>query len=99
MKKLLTGLLVTAGLLSFSLFTNGVCILGRDVFLDSTKDVEQVKANLRKAAEIAGKNGSAVAIGHVGPEGGKTTAEAIAALIPELEDAGIEFVTVGELAK
>ena len=32
-------------------------------------------------------------------EGGKTTAEAIAALIPELEDAGIEFVTVGELAK
>ncbi len=78
---------------------NGVCILGRDVFLDSTKDVEQVKANLRKAAEIAGKNGSAVAIGHVGPEGGKTTAEAIAALIPELEDAGIEFVTVGELAK
>lgn len=78
---------------------NGVCILARDVFLDSTKDVEKVKANLRKAAEIAGRNGSAVAIGHVGPEGGKTTAEAIAALIPELEKAGIEFVTVGELAK
>lgn len=77
----------------------GICLLQRDVFLDSTKDVAQVKANLRKAAEIAGKRGRAVAIGHVGPEGGKTTAEAIAALIPELEAAGIEFVTVGELAK
>lgn len=77
----------------------GVCLLERDVFLDSTKDVAQVKANLRKAAEIAEKKGSAVAIGHVGPEGGKTTAEAIAALIPELEAAGIEFVTVGTLAE
>lgn len=77
----------------------GVCILGRDVFLDSTKDAEKVKANLRKAAEIAEKEGSAVAIGHVGPEGGKTTAAAIAALIPELEAAGIEFVAVGELVK
>lgn len=77
----------------------GVPFLGRDVFLDSTDSVEQVKANLRKAAEVATEKGYAVAIGHVGPEGGKVTAEAIAALIPELEQAGISFVTVGELVK
>ena len=77
----------------------GVPFLGRDVFLDSTDSLEQVKANLRKAAEVALEKGEAVAIGHVGPEGGKVTAQAIQELIPELEQAGIVFVTVSELAK
>lgn len=77
----------------------GVTFLGRDVFLDSTDDVEVVKANLRKAAEVALEKGYALAIGHVGPEGGKITAQAIKELIPELEQAGITFVTVSELAK
>lgn len=77
----------------------GVAFLGRDVFLDSTDSLEQVKANLRKAAEVAQKQGNAVAIGHVGPEGGKVTARAIKELIPELEQAGVAFVTVSELAK
>lgn len=77
----------------------GVTFLGRDVFLDSTDDVEVVKANLRKAAEVALEKGYALAIGHVGPEGGLVTAQAIRELIPELEQAGITFVTVSELAK
>lgn len=77
----------------------GIAFLGRDVFLDSTDSLEQVKANLRKAAEVALEKGEAVAIGHVGPEGGKVTAQAIQELIPELEQAGIVFVTVSELAK
>lgn len=77
----------------------GVSFLGRDVFLDSTDSVEQVKANLRQAAEKALEKGYAVAIGHVGPEGGKITAQAISDLIPELKQAGITFVTVSELAK
>ena len=71
----------------------------RDVFLDSTDSVEVVKANLRKAAEVALEKGYALAIGHVGPEGGKITAEAIHSLVPELEAAGITFVTVSDLAK
>lgn len=75
----------------------GVAFLGRDVFLDSTDSVEQVKANLRKAAEIALAEGSALAIGHVGPEGGRVTAEAIRALLPELEAAGVTFVPVSAL--
>ena len=77
----------------------GVVFLGRDTFLDSTDSVEQVKKNLRQAAEVALEKGEAVAIGHVGPEGGKITAEAILQLIPELEAAGITFVSVGQLAK
>ena len=77
----------------------GVSFLARDVFLDSTDAMEVVKANLRQAAEVALEKGYALAIGHVGPEGGKITAEAIRTLIPELEAAGITFVTVSDLAK
>lgn len=77
----------------------GVSFLGRDVFLDSTDSVEMVKKNLRQAAETALEKGYALAIGHVGPEGGKITAQAIRELIPELEEAGITFVAVSELAK
>ena len=77
----------------------GIPFQARDVFLDSTDSVEVVKANLRKAAEVALEKGYALAIGHVGPEGGKITAEAIHSLIPELEAAGITFVTVSDLAK
>lgn len=77
----------------------GIPFLARRVFLDSTDDIEVVKKNLRKAAQIALQDGSAVAIGHVGPEGGEITAKAIASLIEELEDAGVVFVTAGELAQ
>lgn len=76
-----------------------VPFLGRDVFLDSTDDVEVVKKNLRQAAEVALEKGYALAIGHVGPEGGKITAQAIKELTPELKQAGVTFVTVSELAK
>ena len=40
----------------------------------------------------------AVAIGHVGPEGGVLTAQVLAEMAPELEKEGIRFVTVSELA-
>ena len=77
----------------------GVALLERDVFLDSTDSVAVVKEHLRKAGEVALEKGSAIAIGHVGPEGGKITAQAIKEVAPELERAGIAFVTVSELAK
>jgi len=77
----------------------GVPFLARRVFLDSTDDVEVVKKNLRKAAEIALRDGEAIAIGHVGPEGGNVTVKAIQSLIPELKSAGVVFVTASELAK
>lgn len=75
----------------------GVTYLERDVFLDSTEDVEQVKQNIRQAAEIAKSRGYAVAIGHVGPEGGCVTAQALAEMIPVLEKEGIRFVYLTDL--
>ena len=77
----------------------GLRFFARDVFLDSTDDVEEVKRQLRKAAEIALEKGEALAIGHVGPEGGLVTVQALQELIPELEAAGICFVTVSALEK
>ncbi|MGE4214870.1 MAG: divergent polysaccharide deacetylase family protein [Anaerotignaceae bacterium] len=73
------------------------CLFGRDVFLDSTDDISVVKKQLMKAAEIAVKNGTAIAIGHVGPEGGKITAQAIKELAPEIEKMGVEFVTITKM--
>ena len=52
---------------------------------------------VKLAAEIAKKNGYAVAIGHVGPAGGITTAEAIKRAVPEIEKMGVKLVTVSEL--
>lgn len=75
----------------------GVPYVKRDVFLDSTQDIKTIENNLLKAAEIAKENGSAVAIGHVGAEGGKATAQAISNLYKQLEGEGIEFVTLDEL--
>ena len=75
----------------------GVKAVKRDVFLDSTKSKEKVKQNLRKTIEIAQKKGSALAIGHVGAEGGKITAEAILEIYNEYKN-DVEFVYASQLA-
>ena len=77
----------------------GVPFFARSVFLDSTDDPEIVKQKLRQAADLALRDGKALAIGHVGPEGGRITAEAIRLLLPELKEKGIVFVKVSELVK
>lgn len=76
----------------------GVPVLKRDVFLDSTTEKQVMEERLREAADIAKEKGSAVAIGHVGPEGGVLTAQVLAEMAAELEKEGIRFVTVSELA-
>lgn len=73
--------------------------LERNIFLDSTQDLKKVEQNVIKTGEIAIKNGYAIAIGHVGAEGGKITAQAIKNTYKSLEDKGIEFVTVSQLAE
>lgn len=75
----------------------GVPILKRDVFLDSTDDVNVVKKQLTQTANIAKEKGYALAIGHVGPEGGNVTVAAIKELAPSLQQQGIVFVTVSQL--
>jgi polysaccharide deacetylase 2 family uncharacterized protein YibQ len=76
---------------------NGIFAVERDVFLDSTDDVNEIKSRLEQAGNIALESGFAVAIGHVGPEGGSVTAKAIEEMKDELENRGIEFVTISRL--
>lgn len=75
----------------------GVPTVKRDVFLDSTQDKNKIKENLIKTINIAEEKGSALAIGHVGAEGGKVTAAAIKEVINEIGDK-VEFVYASELA-
>jgi len=71
----------------------GVPTAARDVFLDNQENVAYSEAQLREAAAIARRNGSAIAIGH--PRA--TTLAAVKALIPELQAEGIEFVLASSL--
>lgn len=72
-------------------------LIKRDVFLDSTQDLATVEKNVLKTGDIALKKGYAVAIGHVGAEGGIVTYKAINNTYKELEQKGIKFVGIGEL--
>ena len=75
----------------------GVRVYERDVFLDGQTSKEHVKEQLQKAGEIALKKGTAIAIGHVGIEGGKVTAQAIKEMLPEFDAKNIQLVFVSEL--
>jgi uncharacterized protein len=66
----------------------GVPTASRDVFLDNRADIAYTEAQLRQAAAIAKRTGSAIAIGHPRP----TTLAAVRAMIPELQAEGIQFV-------
>lgn len=69
----------------------------RDVFLDGKKPKSYIINQLAKAGDIALKKGTAIAIGHVGTEGGQVTAEAIAEMLPEFDRKKIKLVFISEL--
>jgi len=71
--------------------------LERNEFIDSPGDVNETVSKIIKAAKDAKKNGYAIAIGHVGPAGGKTTAKALEKAKAEVEKMGVKFVTISEL--
>jgi len=71
----------------------GVATAGRDVFLDGRADLTYTEGQLRVAAAIARRDGSAIAIGHPKP----TTLAAVRAMIPELQADGIQFVLAADL--
>jgi polysaccharide deacetylase 2 family uncharacterized protein YibQ len=75
----------------------GVPCLARNVFLDGHRPESYIVGQLRQAEEIALKNGYAVAIGHVGSEGGKPTAAAISSMLDEFDEKGVRLVFVSEL--
>lgn len=75
----------------------GVRCYERNIFMDGQQPKSFVKSRLAEAADVSVKKGYAVAIGHVGIEGGKITAEAIREMLPEFDRKNVELVYVSEL--
>jgi polysaccharide deacetylase 2 family uncharacterized protein YibQ len=75
----------------------GVVCYERDIFLDGQQPKSFVKRRLTEAGNLALEKGYAVAIGHVGIEGGKVTAEAICEMLPEFDEKNIQLVYISEL--
>lgn len=71
----------------------------RDVFLDGTRSLYEIKKQLEALAKIALKKGYAVGIGHVGKEGGKLTAEAINSMYSSMQQQGVQFVFISDIVK
>jgi len=71
----------------------GIATGRNSLFLDNDADVESVKKRIRQAGHIAVNNGSCIVIGHCRPN----TAEAIAEMIDELHDEGVDIVFASEL--
>lgn len=75
----------------------GAVCFDRNVFLDGGRSKRQILKQLEKAGDVALQKGCAIAIGHVGTEGGKVTAEAIIEMLPEFDRRNIELVFVSDL--
>lgn len=75
----------------------GIVCVDRTVFLDEIKNAPHIKKQMLKLSQDALKKGSAVGIGHVGTRG-RTTAEALKEMIPQMKAMGIEFVYLSEIA-
>lgn len=73
----------------------GVRSASRAVFLDNIQDVGYITKQIRQAAAIARKRGSAIAICHPHP----ATIQALAAELPRLRDEGITFVPASSLVR
>lgn len=78
--------------------TNSI-YLGRDVFLeaDKNKSYNGVKFRLSEATRIAKEKGYAIAIGHVGAEGGENTAQAIIDSLDEIKNQSVKIVPLSEI--
>lgn len=70
-------------------------IAARNVFLDNESDEGYIENQMRRAAEIAGKTGLAVGVGHDRP----ATVRVLAKIIPELKNEGFQFVYLSEIVK
>lgn len=70
---------------------------GRNIFLDNNKDISSIEKQLDKVGDLAIKEGGAIAIGHVGFEGGEVTAKAIKNKVKDLKRRGIEFIPLSRM--
>jgi len=73
----------------------GVPTAERDVFLDNKKDLNYILGQLKEVEVVAKRRGTAIAIGHPNP----STAQALAQAIPQMQAAGITFVSASSLVK
>ncbi|MBQ7760306.1 MAG: divergent polysaccharide deacetylase family protein [Acidaminococcaceae bacterium] len=71
----------------------GVKTARNDVFLDNSKDVEEIRKQVYKAIEMAEKNGSAIAICHARP----ATVKMWEKYADEFRKTGVKFVHVTEV--
>lgn len=71
----------------------------RTEFLEKAgiKSYDNAKRELIRMCEHAKKYGKAIAIGHVGMEGGKTTAQAIKDMLPHIRAQGIELCFASQI--
>lgn len=72
----------------------GLPSASRKVFLDDSKDFEEIKKQWERALALAKKDGEAIAIGHIYPE----TVAALEKLIPAAKGE-VRFVKAGEVVK
>jgi polysaccharide deacetylase 2 family uncharacterized protein YibQ len=79
--------------------TEGVLCYDRDVFLDGQQPKSFVQKRLLEACDVAEKKGYAIAIGHVGIEGGTLTAQVIKEMLAEFDKRNIKLVFISELSK
>lgn len=73
----------------------GVPTAVRAVFLDNQDDEVYVQGQLRLLIKLAVRRGQAIAIGHVG----RVTAGVLREMLPEFDEAGIQFVEVSHLVR
>lgn len=73
----------------------GVPTAARAVFLDNQDDEAYVRGQFRTLIAVAQARGQAIAIGHVG----RVTAKVLMSLLPEFDEAGIQFVRVSDLVR
>jgi uncharacterized protein len=73
----------------------GVPTAARAVFLDNQDDEGYVRGQFRTLIALAQTRGQAIAIGHVG----RVTARVLMALLPEFDEAGIQFVRASDLVR
>ena len=71
----------------------GVAVVERNVFLDRDRAPERIRAEFRRALELAGEGEPSVMIGHPYAE----TLEVLRQEVPRALDLGFTFVTVGDV--
>lgn len=73
----------------------GIKTAARSLFLDNQQDVTAIKKQLYAAAEMSRRKGGVIAICHPHP----ATITALKEAMPELQRAGVTFVSAGELVR